>query len=57
MGFNFIGVPLSLLVLASAAGIVFGLLKKNRKVLNISLVMLAAAIVIYIIVFFVFHSD
>ncbi len=55
MGFNFIGVPLTALFLASVAGIIFGLLKKNKKVLNISLLMLAAAIAIYILVFFVVH--
>ncbi|MBP1743082.1 MAG: hypothetical protein H6Q58_60 [Firmicutes bacterium] len=55
MEFNFIGIPLSILFLASVAGILFGLLRKNRKVLNISLVMLAIAITIYILVFFVVH--
>ncbi len=55
MAVNFIGLPLLLLLLASVAGIIFGVLKKNKKVLRASLILLAADIVGYLIAFILFE--
>jgi hypothetical protein len=55
MAVNFIGLPLLLLLLASVAGIIFGVLKKNKKVLKASLILLAADIVCYLIAFILFE--
>lgn len=55
MAFNFIGVPMFILLIISVVGVIFGLVKKNKKLYKTSLIILSVVIVVYIILFFIFH--
>ncbi len=55
MAINYLGVPLIFLLIASVIGILIGIVLKHKRMLIISTAVLMAVVLIYIILFFIFH--
>jgi len=53
--FNFIGVPMFLLVIASLIGLLIGIIKKNKKLILTSSIILIVIIIVYGILFILIH--
>ena len=56
MVFNFIGIPLLFMLIASAIGLLIGIVKKNRKMINISTIFLLVIVILYIVGAIIFHQ-
>jgi hypothetical protein len=55
MAINLIGIPLLVLFLASLIGTIVGIVSKNKKVILISVIVLAVVILLYAVFFVVYH--
>jgi len=56
MVFNFIGIPLFFMLIASVIGLLIGIVKKNRKMFNISRLFLLVIVILYIVGAIIFHQ-
>jgi hypothetical protein len=55
MAINFIGIPLFILFVVSILIALVGIIRKNKKIITISIIMLLGVLMIYAILYFVFH--
>lgn len=56
MVFNFIGIPLFFMLIASVIGLLIGVVRKNRKMLNICTIFLLVIVILYIVAAIIFHQ-
>jgi ABC-type microcin C transport system permease subunit YejE len=55
MALNFLGIPLIILLVASVIGILLGIVRKNKRIMWISVIVLIVVLLIYIILFLIVH--
>ncbi len=56
MAVNLIGIPLLVFFVASLISLIIGIVQKNKKMTLISVIVLAAVVLIYAILFVVFRG-